>query len=288
MTSFYAVYPFLPGARSRLPQNLSLELVPEPVLDSAARRLRMILSKRPDYRSVLSEKEEVLLYVLMRIMVSLLGSDYYYDRFARFYAERTRLLSYSLDDFFAENGIFIDHLDVPTYMRFRHIYPETKLYHLPVSLGVVHLPPSRVPYFAGTVAYSLVISGLPEDVSSVPPVFKQYAQSAVPVTASKTSAKGWGYIEKILSVSGLPDGKKRILFYWVIPYLTNVKGLSVPEVVSTVQDWLARQGGQKVPISWVRAEAENVKKKGYNPWSLKRVESVDPSLIKLLKDLGVL
>jgi len=288
MSDFYALFPFLPGARRLLPPGLALDLVPEQLLASASSRLKNILSKRPDYNTVLSAREEVLQYVLMRLLVSVLGTDYYYDRFARYYAERTRRQADYLDDFLAEAGIDPEFLDVPTYMSYRHVYPETKLYHLPVKKGQVIFPRRLLPYLAGTVAYSLVRSSLPADVSDVPPHFKDYARASVPVTVSSGPSKGWGFVERLLSAEGIPDGKKRILLFWIIPYLANVKGLSVDKVVSKVQEWLSRQGGQKVLVSWVRSDAELTKKKGIRPWSLKKVEQTDPALVKMLRDMGVL
>lgn len=271
-----------------MPKNLSLDLVPDQILSSTSSRLKNILSKRPDYDTVLSAREEVLHYVLMRLLVSVLGTDYYYDRFARYYAERTRRRTDHLDDFLAEAGVDPEFLDVPTYMSYRHIYPETKLYHLPVKGGQVLFPRRLVPYLAGTVAYSLVRSSLPADVSDIPPAFKDYARAAVPVAVSSGPSKGWGFVERLLSAEGIPDGKKRILLFWIIPYLANVKGLSVDEVVARVQEWLSRQGGQKVLVSWVRSDAELAKKKGIRPWSLKKVEQTDPALMKMLRDMGVL
>ncbi len=271
-----------------LPANLSLDLIPEQLLVSASSRLKNVLSRHPDYNTVLSAREEVLHYVLMRLLVSILGTDYYYDKVARYYAERTRRQTDYLHEFLADVGIDPESLDVPTYMSFRHIYPETKLYHLPVRGGQVFFPRRLLPYLAGAVAYSLVRSSLPADVSSIPQRFKDYARAAVPVTVSPGSSKGWGFVERLLSAEGIPDGKKRILLFWIIPYLANVKGLSVDEVVAKVQEWLSRQGGQKVLVSWVRSDAELTKKKGIRPWSLKKVEQTDPALVKMLREMGVL
>ncbi len=288
MTDFYSLFPFLPGARRLLPEGLSLDLIPEQLLLSASSRLKMMLSRHPSYRSILSPREEVFHYVVMRLLVSLLGSDYYYDRFARFYAERVRVHTDLLDDFFAELGYDPSAVPLSEYMKYKHIYPETKIYHLPLRAGIVHLPRRVQPYFAATVAYTIVRSSLPADVSSVPERFKEFATAAVPVAAVQRSSRGWGFIERIFSASGIPDGKKRIILYWLMPYLISVRGLPVDEAVARVTEWLARQGGQKVPRSWVRSDAENVKRHGIRPWGLKKVEQQDPSLVKMLRSLGVL
>ena len=287
MSSFFALYPFLPSARRRAERlGIRLEDVSEKELEAAAGRLRSILSGKFEY-SVLDERTELLHYLLFRIFASILGSEYYYDRLGRFYAERTR--RFFSHDLFAELNIDPYAVPLGTYMGFRHIYPETKLYHVDVRGGVVRLTDSLVPLFAGRVAYSFAVRGLPLDVSGVPKVFSDYARRSVVVRKTpRKASRGYDYIEAVLSASGIPDGRKRIIFYWLAPYLVTVKGLGPDEAVATIEEWIARQGGGKILPSWVRDEVLLVKRKGIRPWSLKKVEQRDPGLVSLLRDMGVL
>ncbi len=286
MASFYAVYPFLPSAAKRAEQlGISISSLDDQVLSSASDRFRQILLKRFD-QPVLDEKTELLHFILFRIFASVLGSEYYYDLLGRFYAERT--LRFNPLELFAELGITPEAVPLSVYMSYRHVYPETKLHYVALRRGVVYLEPSRQRLFAGDVAYTLATRGLPLDVSRVPKHFADYARRAVPVrrTASR-SPSGYRFIEAILSASGIPDGRKRIVFFWLAPYLVTIKGMHPDEAVSTIVEWLSRQGA-KIPPSWVRDEVQLAKRKGIRPWGLKKVEQTDPALVKMLRNLGVL
>ena len=287
MNPFFAVHPFLPSARMRAERlGINLENISEEDLDGAARRLRSIYSGRPD-SNVLDEKTELLHYLIFRIFTSIHGSEYYYKMLGRFYAERTR--RFFTHDLFVELNVDPYAVPLNVYMRFKHIYPETKIYHVDLRGGIVRLGEELLPLFAGCIAYSLAVAGLPLDVSSVPKHFSEYAKRAVLVRSQRQkSSRGYGYIEAVLSASGISDGRKRIIFYWLAPYLVTIRDLSPEEAVSTINEWLARQGGGKIPPSWVKDEVLLVKRKNIHPWSLKKVEQVDPGLITILRDMGVL
>lgn len=287
MTSFYAIYPFLPSASKRAERlGITVDGVTEVDLTSASNRLRSILSKHFDL-PVLDEKTELLHYILFRIFVSILGSEYYYDLLGRFYAERVRRFFSS--ELFVEVGVDPYSIPLSDYMKYRHIYPETKLYYVDLRQGIIHLPEKLHPLFAGDIAYSFAVKGLPLDVSKVPKHFSDYARRAVPVRGTSTkSTKGYAYIEAVLSASGIPDGRKRLIFFWLAPYLVTIKGLHPDEAVSVIEDWLSRQGGAKIPPSWVKDEVALAKRKNIRPWGLKKVEQTDPGLIKMLRDVGVL
>lgn len=286
MSSFFARYPFLPSARLRAKQmGIGIGDISEGDLEVASLRLRSIFSGNPDYR-IFDEKTEVIHFVLFRIFVSALESDYYYQKLGLFYAERSKRLDPY--DLFAELGI--DPLSIPfsTYMHFKHIYPETKVYHMNIRKGYVYPTADLLPLIAGCIAYTLSVSGLPLDVSTLPKQFSDYARRSVVVRRTKSSSKVYDYIEAILSASGIPDGRKRIIYYWLAPYLVNIKGLSPDEANSTINDWLARQGGGKIQPSWVKDEVLIVNRKKIHPWGLKKVEQQDPSLVESLRSLGVL
>jgi hypothetical protein len=287
VASFYAVYPFLPSAAKRAERlGIDVSNLDDLALTAASDRFRQILLKRFNL-PVLDEKAELTHFILFRIFASILGSEYYYDLLGKFYAERARI--HNPSELFVELGIDPEAIPLAVYMSYRHVYPETKLYYTDLRKGVVRLDPDRAALFAGDIAYTLSTRGLPLDVSNLPKHFADYARRAVPVRRSKPqNTKGYSYIESILSASGIPDGRKRIIFFWLAPYLVNVKGMHPDEAVSVLQEWLSRQGGAKIPPSWVKDEALLAKRKGIRPWGLKKVESADPALVKMLRDMGVI
>lgn len=255
-------------------------------ITAASDRFREILSRRFDL-PVLDERTEILHFILFRIFASILGSEYYYDLLGRFYAERVR--QHDPSELFAELGIDPSAIPLPVYMSYRHIYPETLLYHVDLRGGIVHLDDVTARLFAGDVAYTLARKGLPLDVSGVPKHFADYARRAVPIKRSKpVSSKGYSFIESIMGASGLPDGRKRIIFFWLAPYLVNVKGMAPEDALPVLEEWLSRQSGGKITKSWLKDELILAKRKGIRPWGLKKVESTDPALVKMLRDLGVL
>ena len=287
MVSFYARYPFLPSAARRA-ERLGIDptTLDDTALSTASDRFRQILMKRFDM-PILDERTELLHFIVFRMFASILNSDYYYDLLGKFYAERAR--RYDPAELFVELGIDPSAVPLSEYMKYRHVYPETKLYYVDLSNGIVHLDPERAKLFAGDIAYTLAVKGLPLDPSKIPKSYTDYARRAVPVRrSSPAKSKGYAFIEAILSASGIPDGRKRIIFFWLAPYLVNVKGLTPEEAVSVLTEWLSRQGGAKIPPSWVKDEVVLAKRKGIRPWGLKKVESADPGLVKMLRDLGVI
>jgi len=287
VVSFYARYPFLPSAARRA-ERLGIDptALDDATLSTASDRFRQILMKRFDL-PILDERTELLHFIVFRMFASILNSDYYYGLLGKFYAERAK--RYDPTELFVELGIDPCAVPLSEYMKYRHVHPETKVYHVYLIRGIVRLDHERAKLFAGDVAYTLATKGLPLDPSKIPRRYADYARRAVPVRRpSPVKTKGYSFMEAILSASGIPDGRKRIIFFWLAPYLVNVKGLTPEEAVSVLNEWLSRQGGTKIPTSWVKNEVILAKRKGIRPWSLKKVESTDPGLVKMLRDLGVM
>jgi len=288
----YRYFPFLPDARVRAQQlGVNPASADETILSAVAARLQRILSGNYDM-PLLSEKSELLFFALARAMLSALDTPLYYDRFGKFYARRAeRAPSEYRMYLFSATGLGDPRAGVPlaTYMSFRHVYPETKLYHLPVSKGVVFVPNHVLPALAGAVAYSLAVKGLPIPLDRIPESIRKWAKQAVPkVSLPRGSGQSgrWGFIESILKLSGIPDGRKRIVLYWIMPYLITVKGLDVDTAVSIAKEWAERQGA-KILESWLRSDAENVKRKGLHPWSPQKVRAVSPDVFRMLQEMGV-
>lgn len=301
MSKFNALFPFLPSSQ-RIVRSLGIpiEHIPEDLIRAAEQRFVRIVRRAAGPEIIKDYTKEVLLYPLLRLLVSATGSDYYADLLARYYADRTVYYTSmeGLADFFVEVGMYIDParpiIPLPRFMSFPHIYPEVKLYHLPVKAGNVYIPPPRLPYVAGCIAYALVRRNLPVE-GEIPQNIREAASRALKKAVSgerKKQRKGGGkkqpFIEKLLSASGIPDGRKRILLYWLIPYWVTVEGLPPEEVFQRAKEWISRQAGGKILDSWIRDDIENVRKKGIRPWSLRKVEREAPDLVKLLKELGIL
>ncbi len=296
MSRFYARFPFLPGAQRIVERaGIGVDEIPGDLLRAAEQRFAAVVQKRRDYSLFRDPEREILVYPVLRLMASV--SPAYSDMLARFYADRTVFFTSmeGMADFFVEAGLYVDParpvFPLPRYMSFPHIYPETKIYHLPVSGGRVYVPPERLPYVAGCIAFHMVRRGLPVEgkiPESVKEAVSRVISRAIRPRKKEGRGKGIAFIERIIAASGIPDGRKRILLYWLIPYWITIQGLSVDEAVERAKEWISRQAGGKILESWIRSDAQNVKKRGIRPWSLAKVEKESPDLVKMLREMGVL
>ncbi len=224
-------------------------------------------------------------------VVAFSPSPFHAERFARYYA----LLSLGA---FREGHPLLekhypprDSLPVPELLSIPRPFGEVKLYHLEVSGGTAFLG-KRSPYLQASLLYRDILSWIEKKVRSLVESgalddLRPFATEVLAPPGGR-GRKRYSYIERIASASGIPDGRKRILFYWLIPYWVTVEGRSPEEVLDLANEWISRQGGTKIYSSWILSEAENVRSKGIKPWSLSKVERIDPELVKLLRGLKVL
>ena len=181
-------------------------------------------------------------------------------------------------------------LPLPEFLSTRRIFPELKLYHLEVDGGRVFLG-ERAPLYQASLLFSDILRWLEEKV--VPKArdgsldyLSSLARKALEPPIRRK--KGYPYIQKILAASGIEDGRKRILYFWLIPYWVSVESLTPEEVLNRAEEWLSRQGGSRIPSSWILSEADNVSRKGIKPWSISKVEKIDKWIVDELRRLGIL
>ena len=268
--------------RDLLPEHP--EKVSRNLLDASKKHLRSIVTGKTELSPVSPSQ-----FFLEANLVAFSPSKVLWERFARYYA------NLSLRAFVAGDPLLDRHypprgeVPVPEYLRVPRPFPELLLYHVEVDGGIVRL---RRPYlFRASLLYADILSWIEKKVRPIVTSgsLEELRKHAQEVMAPPGPKKGrYGFIKKILSLSGLPDGRKRILFYWLIPYWVTVEGRSPEEVLELANRWIAQQGGGKIYSSWILSEAENVRTKGIKPWSINKVERVDPDLIKLLRSVGAL
>ncbi len=254
----------------------------EDVSEQAVAIARTFLRSLPGRRNYNFEIDEQTLIELANIFS--IPGDRFLERFATHvaYLARNTLERDEIAFVFSQEGIYTDSIDLHTFLLIPRPFPELKLYHLPVAGGQVSVK-GRERELAASFIYFRLLERLPVKTSLPNSIFS----SLLPQTRKKTGGKGTGFLKLLESASGIPDGRKRILFFWLIPYWVNVLNLSEDEAVERAKDWVERQGA-KIYESWLRSEARNAKKKGIRPWSLKKVQTVSPDLIKILQEVGIL
>ena len=285
MEVFYEV-PFLAVLEKRkdlLPENPSNP--PEDVLRAASTHLRTILYGKPRTKPV-----HPSVFFTEANLVAFSPSSFLWERFARHYA----LLA--VPAFERREEILLRHyppsevLSLKEFLSVQRPFPELKLYHLEVSGGKVYLG-RRAPLFQASLLYRDILRWISERVRNivVSGSLDDLRETAQRVLAPPSGRKrGYPHIQRLLNVTGLPDGRKRVLFYWLIPYWVTVEGKTPEEVLELANEWISRQGGAKIYSSWILSEAENVRSKGIKPWSVRKVEQIDPELVKLLRGMGAL
>ena len=225
-------------------------------------------------------------------LVAFSPSPLHWERFAKYYA------SLSLEAFSRGHPLLDKHypprdvIEVPFFLSVPRPFGEIKLYHVEVASGKVFLG-KKVPFFRASLLYRDILNWLESKVkpivdSGALDALRPLANEVLTPPGSRRGKKKYAYIQRLISASGIPDGRKRILFYWLIPYWVTIEGRTPEEVLNLANEWISRQGGAKIYSSWIVSEAENVRSKGIKPWSLAKVERIDPELIKLLRGLKIL
>ncbi|NPA86886.1 MAG: DNA primase noncatalytic subunit PriX [Candidatus Diapherotrites archaeon] len=265
--------------RDLLPKDLNS--LPGELLEEAVKHLRDILySKNPSLSPVGPS-----LFFVEANLVAFSPSRKVWERFALHYAK----LALGLVDRVHHYRVR-DPLPVAEFLSIERPFPELRLYHLPVERGRVFLG-ERKKLLAVSLLYNDILRWIEEKVRSIVlsgalDHLKDHAQRALQPPFRKR--RGYPHIQRILEAVGIPDGRKRILFYWLIPYWVSVEGKTPEEVLDLANEWLSRQAGGKIYFSWILSEAENVRSKGIKPWSLQKVERIDPELVKMLRGMGIL
>lgn len=253
---------------------------------------RDLLPKKVDDEDLLKEasglmplflKEPFPLSPALFFILANLSSFYHLERFA---LANARL---SIPAFKKGHSLLDKHfpaklvVPLPEFLSVPRPFEEIKLYHLEVNRGKVFLH-DKIPFYRASLLYASVLRWLKEKVRPNALLLRDILIKYIKVSSSKKKSP---FIKKLIEAEGIPDGRKRILLYWLIPYWVNIEERDIEEVVELAREWVSRQGG-RVYDSWLRSDAQNVKAKGIKPWSLEKVSRIDPELIKILKEVGVL
>jgi len=105
------------------------------------------------------------------------------------------------------------------------------------------------------------------------------------------TATGW--IEKLLR-HPLGDGRHRVLWHILTPYLINVKGLPIDRAEAILDEYFLRCGEVRPlqPSAYsfkhlIRYHLRLAERDGYPPWRLETIERLDPQLFLILRETGV-
>ncbi|MER3602046.1 MAG: DNA primase noncatalytic subunit PriX [Nitrososphaerota archaeon] len=310
----YVKYPFLPGFEQLLKMAPALD-APEAarLLGPARVRLQGARANRPlEYPEAEARPEDWgLSFYIAALAIRAVGSAALLRRYARVEAARVRRAfegdlssrPYRQTMLQVVNGLFrLDLLQeddriscgVANYLKalaaMPSIPPNLKLVNRPVSSGRVRLTEAELVELVKGRWYGYILSRLMAMPRPGPlpdplrPLYEEARTMAEELEAGRAAVKpgGYDYIEKLLE-RPVTDGRHRLVWLVLTPYLVNIKGLDVEEAVAHTVDYLRRTGWSEPRLqALARYHAERAKRIGLRPPKLSTIRAKDPQLYAII------
>jgi DNA primase large subunit len=109
-------------------------------------------------------------------------------------------------------------------------------------------------------------------------------KSRVPKPSGQPSSTRFQYIEKILQTN-IQDGRHRILWLILPPYMVNVKHMSEDEALEAIKSYMERCGWREPRAERIiRYNVRRAKRIGLMPPTLERLEQTSPGLYKIITE----
>lgn len=174
---------------------------------------------------------------------------------------------------------------VETYLAFGSEYdlfkdPAWKLVNLPLDHGVIYFSQNRILDLFTSIVYSLMLSGMKalrsqpirEDVMSLIQQMDQFMPRK-----DATGHANYDYIEKVLKHK-VSDGRHRLAWLVLAPYLVNIKGIDENTAVETIMEYI----GETKYRQFVRYEVKRAARQGLLPPSISTLKSRHADLYDIL------
>jgi hypothetical protein len=319
-TMDYVKYPFLPGFEEflKLAPSIDSEEI-RPLLEPTKLRILGVKANRP-LEFAQAEARPVdwgLSFYLAALVLRALGDPLLLRRFARVEALRVRqaferdmearayrptmLLIvnqlFRLDVVESQDGL---RCSVPLYLRalaaMPSVPPELKLVNRPLEKGKVRLSEAELIELIRGRWFGYILSrlmamprpqALPEQIR---PLYEEAEAIASSLAAARPrpARGGYDYIERLLD-SPVSDGRHRLVWLVITPYLVNVKGLEVDEATAHTIEYLRRSGWSEPRLERLaRYHSERAKRIGLKPPKLSTLKARDPQLYEIIaKAIGL-
>ncbi|MEM4732750.1 MAG: DNA primase noncatalytic subunit PriX [Desulfurococcaceae archaeon] len=128
----------------------------------------------------------------------------------------------------------------------------------------------------------------PLDPSNIKLVKIVAPQTIKPKIITHTKSKQW--IWRIIE-NGLPDGRKRFIFYILIPYLVN-NNSNEEDILKICREFIENScknhnNCNKIYDSWIRSVIRSAKTHNFKGFGLSKLREKDPELYKLIEELSI-
>jgi len=175
-----------------------------------------------------------------------------------------------------------DYLRVVTHFELKSQY--WKLANRPLSKGVVYLTDNGVNDFFGDLSEKMIYGGVrnlrkvpfPKQLSSL----REGLLPLLPPPNIKPT-RGFLYVEDLLS-RPVADGRHRLTWLVLAPYLVNVKNLEEQQAVDKIRAFVAARGETTAMRRFIEYNVKRAKRNGLMPPTLAKLKAEHPDVYALL------
>ncbi len=175
-----------------------------------------------------------------------------------------------------------DYLRATTHFELKSQY--WRLANRPLSKGVVYLTENGVNDLFGDLSEKMIYGGV-KNLRKVPfpkqlsPVREGLVKFLPP--PSVKSGRGFLYVEDLLA-HPVPDGRHRLTWLVLAPYLINVKNLEEEQAVEKIRNFVAAKGETSAMRRFIEYNVKRAKRNGLMPPTLAKLKAEHPDVYSLL------
>lgn len=162
--------------------------------------------------------------------------------------------------------------------------PRWKLARQPLQGGIVYLSDNTLNDLFGECAQSAVAEGTKNLRRAVFPKslidVRNDVLRFVPVQKPKSS-KGYAYVDELLK-HPVSDGRHRLIWLVLAPYLINVKKLEDGEAIEKLREFVSVAGETRDLKRFVEYQVRRVRRNGLMPPTLSTLKAEHPDIYSLL------
>lgn len=170
-----------------------------------------------------------------------------------------------------------------TITRFELRSQKWKLVNRPLEKGIVYLTENDANDLFGDLSEKMIYSGV-KNLRKVafPKQLVGIRERIVPyLPPQKKSGRGYLYIEELLA-HPVSDGRHRLTWLVLAPYLVNVKNLEERDAVDRIRTFVAAKGETSSMKRFIEYNVKRAKRNGLMPPTLMKLKSEHPDIYALL------
>ena len=175
-----------------------------------------------------------------------------------------------------------DYLKATAHFELKSQY--WRLVNRPLSRGTVYLTENGVNDLFGDLSEKMIYGGV-KNLRKVPfpRQLSQVREGLLPLLPPPKvkSTRGYLYVEDLLS-HPVSDGRHRLTWLVLAPYLVNVKNLEEDQAVEKIRSFVAAKGETSAMKRFIEYNVKRAKRNGLMPPTLGKLKAEHPDIYALL------